>query len=65
MTPVAHYMMYRATEIKRAYRRLMKENHLDRLVSRGLPEALLKIAQEKTQQINIAYEVIKKARNMK
>jgi DnaJ like chaperone protein len=52
-------------EIKRAYRRLMKENHPDRLVSRGLPEAMLKIAQEKTQQINIAYELIKNARNMK
>jgi len=52
-------------EIKRAYRRLMKENHPDRLVSRGLPEAMLKIAQEKTQQINIAYDVIKNARNMK
>jgi DnaJ like chaperone protein len=52
-------------EIKRAYRRLMKENHPDRLVSRGLPEAMLKIAQEKTQRINIAYEVIKSTRNMK
>ena len=52
-------------EIKRAYRRLMKENHPDRLVARGLPEAMLKLAQEKTQQINIAYEAIKTARGMK
>ncbi|HVA54804.1 MAG TPA: co-chaperone DjlA [Gammaproteobacteria bacterium] len=52
-------------EIKRAYRRLMKENHPDRLVSRGLPAAMLKIAQEKAQQINIAYDAIKNARNMK
>ncbi|MDE2234835.1 MAG: co-chaperone DjlA [Gammaproteobacteria bacterium] len=52
-------------DIKRAYRRLMKENHPDRLVSRGLPEAMLKMAQEKTQQINLAYEAIKSARGIK
>jgi DnaJ like chaperone protein len=52
-------------EIKQAYRRLMKDNHPDRLVARGLPEAMLKIAQEKTQQINIAYESVKSARGMK
>ncbi|MGH8378580.1 MAG: co-chaperone DjlA [Gammaproteobacteria bacterium] len=52
-------------EIKQAYRRLMKENHPDRLVARGLPEAMLKLAQEKAQQINVAYELIKTARGMK
>ena len=43
----------------------MKENHPDRLVSRGLPEAMLKMAQEKTQQINLAYETVKTARGIK
>ncbi|MGH8307428.1 MAG: co-chaperone DjlA [Gammaproteobacteria bacterium] len=52
-------------EIKQAYRRLMKENHPDRLVARGLPEAMIKLAQEKAQQINVAYELIKTARGMK
>jgi DnaJ like chaperone protein len=52
-------------EIKRAYRRLMKENHPDRLVARGLPEGMLKLAQEKTQQINVAYEMIKAARGIR
>lgn len=52
-------------DIKRAYRRLMKENHPDRLVARGLPEAMLKLAQEKAQQINVAYETVKTARGMK
>jgi len=52
-------------EIKRAYRRLMKENHPDRLVARGLPEEMLKLAQEKTQQINVAYEAVKTARGIK
>lgn len=52
-------------EIKRAYRQLMKDNHPDRLVARGLPEAMLKLAQEKTQQINVAYEAIKTARGIR
>lgn len=52
-------------EVKTAYRRLMKENHPDKLVARGLPEAMVKLAQEKVQQINVAYEAIKSARGMK
>lgn len=52
-------------EIKIAYRRLMKENHPDKLVSRGLPEPMLKLAQEKVQQINVAYEAIKSSRGIK
>lgn len=52
-------------EVKTAYRRLMKENHPDKLVARGLPEAMLKLAQEKVQQINVAYEAVKHARGMK
>ena len=52
-------------EVKTAYRRLMKENHPDKLVARGLPEAMIKLAQEKVQLINVAYEAIKHARGMK
>ncbi|MGA9852546.1 MAG: co-chaperone DjlA [Gammaproteobacteria bacterium] len=52
-------------EVKQAYRRLMKENHPDRLVARGLPEAMIKLAQEKAKQINVAYEVVKTTRGMK
>lgn len=52
-------------EVKTAYRRLMKDNHPDKLVARGLPEAMIKLAQEKVQQINVAYEAIKHARGMK
>lgn len=52
-------------EIKTAYRRLMKENHPDKLVARGLPENMIKLAQEKVQQINVAYDAIKHARGMK
>ena len=52
-------------EVKRAYRRLMKENHPDRLVAKGLPPEMVALAQEKAKQINLAYEAIKTARSMK
>ncbi|MGE5625154.1 MAG: co-chaperone DjlA [Bacillota bacterium] len=52
-------------DVKTAYRRLMKENHPDKLVARGLPEQMIKLAQEKVQQINVAYEAIKNSRGMK
>ncbi len=52
-------------EIKTAYRRLMKENHPDKLVARGLPENMIRMAQEKVQQINVAYDAIKAARGIK
>ncbi|MBA2709312.1 MAG: co-chaperone DjlA [Tatlockia sp.] len=45
-------------ETKRAYRRLISRNHPDKLIAQGLPEAMIKIANEKTQQITKAYEQI-------
>ena len=52
-------------DIKTAYRRLMKDNHPDKLVARGLPENMIRMAQEKVQQINVAYDAIKAARGIK
>ena len=49
-------------EIKKAYRRLMSQHHPDKLVSKGLPEEMIKLATEKTQDIRKAYEVVKAAR---
>jgi len=49
-------------ELKTTYRRLMSQNHPDKLVSKGLPEEMLTIAKEKTQEIKAAYDLIKKAR---
>lgn len=49
-------------DVKRAYRRQMNKNHPDKLVSQGLPEAMIKVANEKTQAIKTAYEQIKAAR---
>jgi DnaJ like chaperone protein len=50
-------------EIKRAYRRMMSQHHPDKLVAKGLPEQMVKLANEKTQQISKAYEIVRKARN--
>jgi DnaJ like chaperone protein len=51
--------------VKRAYRRKMAENHPDLLVSKGLPEQMIKIATEKTQAIKAAYDKIKQTRGIK
>lgn len=45
--------------IKRAYRRLMSQHHPDKLVAKGLPEEMIKLATDKTQTIQKAYEKIK------
>ncbi|WP_126452734.1 co-chaperone DjlA [Sulfuriflexus mobilis] len=52
-------------EVKKAYRRLMSQHHPDKLVSKGLPEEMMQLAKEKTQEIRSAYEVIKESRGMK
>jgi DnaJ like chaperone protein len=49
-------------EVKKAYRRLMNQHHPDKLVAKGLPEEMMKLATEKTQEIKTAYELIKKNR---
>ncbi len=49
-------------EVKKAYRRLMNQHHPDKLVAKGLPEEMMKIATEKTHEIRTAYELIKKER---
>jgi DnaJ like chaperone protein len=49
-------------EIKRAYRKLMSQNHPDKLVAKGLPDEMMKLATEKTQQIRAAYDQIRESR---
>ena len=48
--------------IKRAYRRLLSQHHPDKLVSKGLPEEMMKVAAQKTHEIRQAYERIREAR---
>lgn len=49
-------------QVKKAYRRLISQHHPDKLVSKGLPEEMIKIATIKTSEIRAAYEIIIKAR---
>ena len=49
-------------EVKKAYRRLTSQHHPDKLVSKGLPEEMMKIATQKTHEIRQAYECIKEHR---
>ncbi|MCW8830828.1 MAG: co-chaperone DjlA [Gammaproteobacteria bacterium] len=50
-------------DIKKAYRRLMSQHHPDKLVAKGLPEEMVKVATEKTKEIHKAYDLIKSSRN--
>ncbi|MFC1681419.1 co-chaperone DjlA [Pseudomonadota bacterium] len=52
-------------EVKRSYRRLMNQHHPDKLVAKGLPDEMLKMATEKTQQIQKAYDRISDSRKQK
>lgn len=52
-------------DVKKAYRRLMSQHHPDKLASKGLPEEMMKIAQEKAQEITAAYDLVKEARRIK
>jgi DnaJ like chaperone protein len=51
------------SELKRAYRKLISQHHPDKLVSKGLPEEMMKIATQKTQEIRAAYECVMDERN--
>lgn len=49
--------------VKRAYRKLMNEHHPDKLMAKGLPPEMMNVAKEKAQEIQNAYDLIKKANN--
>ncbi len=48
--------------IKKAYRKLIHENHPDKLIAQGLPQEFIDLANEKMAAINGAYDTIKKQR---
>ena len=51
-----------AKTVKRAYRKLMNEHHPDKLIAKGLPPEMMNVAKEKAQEIQNAYDMIKKAK---
>ncbi len=50
------------TDLKKAYRKLMSEYHPDKLIGQGMPEDMIKAATERAQEIQAAYDLIKKSR---
>ncbi|EXU75864.1 MULTISPECIES: co-chaperone DjlA [Erwinia] len=54
-----------AATIKRAYRKLMSEHHPDKLVAKGLPPQMMEMAKQKAQNIQAAYDLIKREKGFK
>ena len=52
-------------EIRRVYRRLVRENHPDQAIARGVPEEFVMIANDTLARINDAYDRIAKERGFK
>lgn len=51
--------------LKKSYRKLMSEFHPDRLIGQGLPEDMIKVATERSKEIQTAYDLIMKSRKKK
>jgi DnaJ like chaperone protein len=51
-------------EIKRQYRKLVADNHPDKLMGRGVPAEFVEIATRKLAAINAAYDIIAKERGL-
>ncbi|MEY4964688.1 MAG: hypothetical protein RL274_271 [Pseudomonadota bacterium] len=51
-------------ELKQTYRRLVKENHPDSLMARGVPPEFIKLATDKLAAINNAYDKIRAERGL-
>ena len=52
-------------ELKRAYRKRMSENHPDKLIARGVPEDMVRLATERSQEIQSAYEQVRRQRGIR
>ncbi len=52
-------------EVHRSYRLLVKENHPDSLIGRGVPPEFVKLANDKLAAINAAYDKVRKERDFK
>ena len=51
------------SEIKKAYRKLVKEYHPDKLASGSVPEDYIAFANQKIRDINEAYEYLEKVKS--
>lgn len=51
------------SEIKKAYRKLAKEHHPDKMAQEGMPEDYMKYANQRIAEINEAYDYLKKLKS--
>jgi DnaJ like chaperone protein len=51
-------------DLKKAYHKLVRENHPDSLIARGVPAEFVRLATEKLAAINGAYDLVKKQRGI-
>jgi len=49
-------------DVRKIYRKLLSQHHPDKLVSKGLPEEMIKLANEKTHEIQTAWKLVQKSR---
>ena len=52
-------------QLKKHYRKIVNENHPDKMVSRGVPQEFLKIANDRLAEINFAWDQIEKEHTLK
>ena len=52
-------------QVKAKYRALIRENHPDVLMAKGVPQEFIDLANEKMAVINAAYDRIEKERELK
>ncbi len=50
--------------IKKTYRKLIRENHPDTLIAKGMPQEFIDVANEKMAAINAAYDLVEKERGL-
>ncbi len=48
--------------LKQAYRRLISKHHPDKLIAQGVPDDMVALATERSQEIQTAYDLIQKSR---
>lgn len=52
-------------EVKRIYRKLIREHHPDALIAKGLPKEFIEVANQKMAAINAAYDQVGRERGLK
>jgi DnaJ like chaperone protein len=50
--------------LKTAYRKLVRDNHPDRLIAQGMPEEFIELANRKLAAINVAYDSVSAQRGL-